>query len=130
MGMVQFNTVELSNDTITTTTETVVATLSGITTGRKKDVNLKGWFQLTTGTNTTAVTARIRRGTDITGTLVGEANPVTVGAAAGSTEQFDIAGIDAGVDLSGGTYVLTCQQTGASANGSALAAQLEATVID
>lgn len=120
-------TAEATTDTpLVTTAETVVATLSGVTTGRAKNVSLSAWAQLTTGTATTAVTPRIRRGTDATGTLIGEGNPVTVGAAAGSTETFEVATIDDGVDLAGASYVLTLQQTAATGNGSCLQAYIEA----
>lgn len=117
-----------TNTALVTTAETVVATLVGVTTGRALDVQLRGWAQLTTGVDTTAVTPRIRRGTDATGTLIGEANPVTIGAAVGSTEEFEIDTIDPGADLSNATYVLTLAQTGASANGSCLQASIEAYV--
>ncbi len=64
--------VQVSTDvTIVTTAETVVATLAGITTPRKVNITLRGWAQVTTGAATTALTARVRRGTTIAGTLVG-----------------------------------------------------------
>lgn len=113
---------------LVTTAETVVNTLSGISTGRATRVQLRGWAQLTTGTNTTSVTPRIRRGNDATGTLIDEGNPITIGAAAGSTEDFEIDVIDAGADLANATYVLTLQQAGATANGSCLQSSLEAYV--
>lgn len=124
----QYKSTITTDTPLVTTAETVVATLSGINTGRALNVQVRGWAQLTTGTNTTAVTPRIRRGTTITGTLVDEANPVTVGAAAGSTEDFEIDVVDEGADLAGASYVLTLQQTGASANGSCLQAGIEAYV--
>lgn len=119
----------ISSDTaLVTTAETVVATVGGVSTGRAVNIQLRGWAQLTTGTNTTAVTPRIRRGTTITGTLIGEANPVTIGAAAGSTEDFEIDVSDLGADVASATYVLTLQQAGATANGSCLQAAIEAYV--
>lgn len=118
----------IANVTLVTTAETVLRTLSGVSTGRKVNVGLKGWVQLTTGAGTTAVTLRIRRGTDATGTLIGEATPVTVAAAAGSTELFDIETFDPGADLASATYVLTAEQTGATANGTALQSYLEADI--
>jgi len=113
--------------TIVTTTETVVATLSGITTPRRTNITLRGWAQVTTGAATTALTTRIRRGTTITGTLVGEANATQVAAVAGSTEEVDVQVEDPGVDLAMGTYVLTVQATAATGNSTALQASLEAT---
>ena len=124
----QYKSPVTADTTLVTTAETVVATLSGVSTPRAVNVQLRGWAQLTTGTNTTAVTPRIRRGSTITGTLIGEANPVTIGAAAGSTEDFEVDVRDDGADIAAATYVLTLQQTGASANGSCVQAAIEAYV--
>jgi hypothetical protein len=104
----------------------VVCTLSGINTPRKTTVTVAGWAQITTGAATTALTARIRRGTDVTGTLIDEANPVQVEAAAGSTEDVEITVEDEGVDLANATYVLTVQQTAATGNGTCVQAAMEA----
>lgn len=130
MGTIEYSNHVTAETPLVTTAETVVATLSGVNTPRKTTVTIKGWAQLTTGTATTAVTPRIRRGTTITGTLIDEGNPVTVGAAAGSTEDFEITAQDENVDLAGGSYVLTLQQTAASANGSCLQAGIEASMPD
>lgn len=126
MGTSEFTSDSAVNTTIVTTAETVLATVSGVSTPRKTNVNLSGWAQVTTGTNTTSLVPRIRRGTDATGTLIGEGNPVTIGAAAGSTEDVEIRVSDPGVDLANGSYVLTVVQTGATANGTALQAGLTA----
>lgn len=117
-----------TNVTLVTTAETVVRTLSGVTTGRAVRILLRGWCQLTTGTNTTGVIPRIRRGVDATGTLVDEGNTVTIGAAAGSTEQFSLVVREDEMDASGLTYVFTLEQVGATANGTCLVAALEAIV--
>lgn len=118
-----------ANVTITTTTETVVATLTGISTRYASErVALHGWVQLTTGTATTTVTLRVRRGTDTSGSLIGEANAVSIGAAAGGTEQFDIDVEDTPGDVASQSYVLTAQQAAATGNGTALQAILEALV--
>lgn len=116
---------------VTTTTETVVATLSGVTLPRSgMTVQLNGWCELTAGTGTTAVTPRIRRGVDATGTLVGEGNALAGGVVAGSATPWDVAGNDTPGDLANGSYVLTVQQTGASANGTSLTAWLQAIISD
>jgi hypothetical protein len=117
---------EVANDSIVTTAETVLCTLPGVNTPRRVSVRLKGWAQVTTGAATTALTARIRRGTDATGTLIGEVNAEQIEAAAGSTEEVEIEANDEGVDLAGATYVLTVQQTAATGNGTGLQASLEA----
>jgi hypothetical protein len=122
---------EVTADTpLVTTAETVVATLSGVVTPRAVNVVIKGWAQLVTGTATTAVTPRIRRGVDATGTLINEGNPITIGAAPGGTEDFEMDALDVGADLSGASYVLTLQQTAATGNGSCVQAQITAKIPD
>lgn len=130
MGTITFNTETLTDTPVVTTTETIVATLSGIGTPRRTNVTARGRVDITTGTGTTAVTLRIRRGTAITDTLIGEANAEQVTAAAGSTESHEVEARDAGVDLAGATYILTVQQTAATANGSVLNADLHVAMPD
>lgn len=130
MGTKTFDVAVTTDTSIVTTTETVIATLSGVTTPRKCNIVLEGWAQITTGGSTTALTPRIRRGTDATGTLIGEGNPLQVAAAAGSTEEINIKAIDTNVDLASASYVLTVVQTGAIANGSCLQATLSAEMPD
>lgn len=127
--MIPYSSESATDVPLVTTAETVVATLSGINTSKPgQTVRLRAFAQLTTGTNTTAVTARIRRDS-VTGTVVNEANAVTVGAAAGSTEQFDVSCDDSFAgEVAGQVYVFTLQQTAASANGSALYSYLNADV--
>lgn len=118
-----------ADTTLTTTAETVIATLTGVSTpGPGRKITLKGEAKITTGGSTTAVNLRIRRDS-LTGTVVDESNPVQVEAAAGSTEDHDIMAEDIPTgEIFNATYVLTAQQTGAAANGSAIYAYLEATV--
>lgn len=114
---------------LTTTSETVIATLAGVTTPRPgMAVRLRGYYRITTGTGTTTVTTRIRRDS-IVGTVVGEATPETISAAAGGTEAHDLEITDtvAG-EIAGATYVLTAQQAGATGNGTAVNSRLEAEV--
>jgi len=130
MPITEYSSGVTANVTLTTTNETVVATVSGITTPRPGvKVVLRGWAQITTGGSTTALTARLRRGTTITDPLVGEANPEQVEAAAGSTEGIDIAFEDTPGELASGSYVLTVQQTAAAADGTSLQAELTAEVL-
>lgn len=117
-----------ADTSLVTTAETVIATLAGVTTKYgSESVRLRGWAQITAGTATTAITLRIRR-SSVTGTLVGEANPIQGGVAAASTSGLDIATTDTPGDVAGQTYVLTAQQTAATGNGTALQASLEAAV--
>lgn len=113
-----------TNVTVTTTTETIVATIDNVSTPRPGcKVRLTGNVQLTTGTATSAVTVRWRRGTAITDTLVGEANAQQVAAAAGSTEELTHIVEDEPGEVAKQSYVLTVQQTAATADGTALFAQ-------
>jgi len=121
----------VSADTIiTTTTETVAATSPQVkvpvATAR---IVIRGWLQVATGAATTTITLRIRRGTLITDPLVGESNPVNVSAAAGSTEEHVIQVSELVQDAADATYVLTCQQGAAGANGTILQAHVEVEVL-
>jgi hypothetical protein len=130
MGVKTFEGQATADTTIVTTAETVVATVSGVSTPRKCNVAIEAWAQITTGASTTSLVPRIRRGTDATGTLVGEGNLQTLAAAAGGTEEVYIKVSDNGVDLSNGTYVLTVVQTAASANGSCVQSSITAACPD
>lgn len=110
---------------IPTTSETVVATLSDVeTTGAGDAVDLQGSVDITAGTGATAVTLRVRRG-GVAGAVVRANNPQTI--AAGNTATLDIEATDNPGDVAGQVYVLTVQQTAASANGTVNHADLRAT---
>lgn len=126
MGHIFASSQEVANDTLVTTAETVVCTLDGISTPGRRTVRVKGWVQVTTGTGATTLTPRIRRGTGVTGTLIDEANAITLQAAAGGTEELELTAEDEGVDLANASYVLTVQQAAATGNGTALQAAMEA----
>lgn len=114
-----------ADTTLTTTSETVVATLDAPSPNRAGViVTVRGWAQLTSGTGTTAVTPRIRRGTTVSGDLVGEGNPVDV--TAGDTADHSITTDDPPGEVSSLNYVLTLEQTGATADGTAVQASLSA----
>lgn len=115
--------------TLTTTAETVLATLTGVQSQRPgQSVFLEGDFVLLTGTSTTAVVARVREDS-LTGTLVDEIETDTAVGAAGSTDPYRItAQHNPTGELSNKTYVLTASMTGAAANGTSVHASLKATV--
>lgn len=116
--------------TITTTTETVIISSGGIILPFQTALILiKAWAQLTTGAATTTVTPRIRRGTAVGGTLVGEANAITIGAAAGSNEQFFIMAMEGRSGEQSVEYSLTLQQASATGNGTVLQAGIEVEVL-
>lgn len=123
-------TMSTSNVGLTTTTETEIVQIDGVSLGPGRlSVLLFGWVQLTTGAATTTVTPRIRRGTDTTGSAVREGNPINVGAAAGSTEVFDILAEDPTPGEGTFSYVLTLQQASATGNGTALQYALQAILL-
>lgn len=119
-----------TNVTVTTTTEEV-AISSGIARVRRNSaiVMIAAWAVLTTGTATTTVTPRIRRGTAITDTLVTEANVVTIGAAAGSNEQFQIIAFEQLTAEQVVNYSLTLEQASATGNGTILQAGIFVLVV-
>lgn len=113
---------------VTTTTETVILTLPAVSTNGAQDtVALQGSVDITTGAGSTFVTVRVRRGTGITGAVVGAQDPIT--ATAGSTQNigFDVA--DNPGEVAGQAYVVTVQQTAATANGSVLHAEAQITLL-
>lgn len=115
-----FSAQALTDVTVTTTTETVALTLPSISTpGAGSQVTIDGALTMTYGTGATAVTVRVRRGTGITGTVVGEGNPLTVSAGNTSEQTFSV--VDTPGEVAGQAYVVTVQQTAATANGSVLA---------
>jgi len=117
LGFATFTT----NVTLTTTTETVVVSSDPVPAPRQTvNVCVVAWAQLTTGTGTTTVTARIQRGTAATGTVVGEGNAVTIGAAAGSTEQYLAMACEERSNVESLQYNLSLEQAGATGNGTAL----------
>lgn len=116
-----------ADTTIVTTAETVVLTVSGVTVpGAGARVKLAGTAFVTTGTGVTAITPRWRRGTDATGTLVGEGDPIAAAASTNATTTLQVT--DTPPDSAGLTYVLTVQQTGATGNGNITQAGGTATV--
>lgn len=108
----------ITTQVVTTTTELAcqVSDLIPMPTDTQK-ILIMGWVQITTGTNTTALTVRVRRGNGITGTVVGVAQAEQIFAAAGSTESRFFMAIDNVQNLDQLQYSLTIQQTAASANG-------------
>lgn len=115
--------------TVTTTTEKIVAQIDNVSVPRPgAKVRLFGSIVITTGTNTTALTPRWRRGTTITDTVVGESNARQVAAAAGSTEELAHSVEDTPGEIAKQSYVLTVQQTAASADGTVVFAEAWADV--
>lgn len=113
------------NVTLTTTTEGVVITSDLIAPPYDAvQAVILAWCQLTSGTATTTVTPRIRRGNAITGALVGEANAENLKTAAGSTEPFLIMVAEDLTRIASIQYSLTLQQAAATGNGTVLQASI------
>lgn len=129
MGKRGFSAYSGTDTSLVTTAETVIATLTGVSTNQPgQTVALRGQATITLGTGTTAIALRVRRDS-VSGALVGEPTPDQIETAAGSTETHDIYVEDQNAgEFAGRTYVLTAQQTGASGNGNALQASLAADV--
>jgi len=119
-----------TNVTLTTTAETVIVSSGRVPVPHHTClVHIRAWAQLTTGAGTTAVTPRIRRGTNTTGTLVGEANAETIKVTAGGTEPFGVEAIERRSNQESVEYSLTLEQTGATGNGTALQAAIEVEIL-
>lgn len=111
---------------IPTTTETVLATVAGVSTQTADAVlTLEAVAQISTGTGTTSGTLRVRRGVDATGALVGVAQAETV--TAGNTIDMELQVVDTPGEVAGQSYVVTYQATGASANSTSQQATLQVT---
>ena len=103
---------------IVTTTELVCVTSPLARTRRNSGIVLiAAYANIATGTATTHITPRIRRGTTITDTLVTDDTAVTIGAPVGSNEQFLLIAFEQLNAEQVVQYVFTVQQTAATGNG-------------
>lgn len=102
--------------TLTTTSETALLSstvnLENQPTGQGVSVN--GNFNVLAGTGTTALTIRVRAGNGIAGALIGTAVTYTLAAGASATVPYGV--LDPTL-IGTVQYTVTCQQTGASGNG-------------
>src|SRR5579859_7563589 len=119
MTVRQFNVQNNATQTLTTTSETIVLSLPAISTNGPGDtVSIQGKFDITFGTGATGVIVRVRRGSTVSGTLIGDAN--TISATAANTNDLPFAVEDTPGEVAGQVYVVTVQQVAATANGSVL----------
>lgn len=119
-----------ANTTITTTTETVSVTSPLAHVNRNSAIVLiMAYAELTLGTNTTAITQGIRRGTAITDTLVNEQNANQIQTAAGSSEHYSIVCFEQLQSEQVVQYVHTLKQTAATGNGTILSAGIAVLII-
>lgn len=109
-------------------TETVVCTLSGISTEFDgQNIHLRGWLKLTAGTGTTGGQLRIRRDS-LTGTAVGDGTANVIQFIASKVGDSTIEVDDPSRTLFAATYVLTYQGAGDTGVGTFTAASLVAQV--
>lgn len=124
----QTSTSSTTDVALSTTTETAVLTLSGVSLdGPSQSVLVFGYAAVTTGAGTTSLTFRVRRGTGVTGTVVGE--PATVKAGASESVSGAISVIDSPGEVAGQAYTLTVQQVAATANGTVTEAAVQAVIL-
>ena len=122
-------TTQVTNDTdvaLVTTAETVVATLEGTATNRPgQTLSFRASARIESGADSTHITLRVRRDS-VTGTSVGDPLAQEIVGAVGdvATYAYDCQDVNPG-EFSGRTYVLTAEQTAASANGESSTATLE-----
>jgi hypothetical protein len=110
--------------TLTTTAETVVLVGPRLQTPKETSFVLAvGVFTLAPGASTTAVTARIRQGTTVTGSVVGQ--PYTTAVVSGGANFSGMVMAFQQVQLNDYVQVcLTVQQAAATANGTVNGATL------
>lgn len=116
------------NQSITDTTETVIATLANINSrGSGYTIYFTGQAAFAVSAATTATTLRIRSGS-LTGTLLGSAVIVSGGVAADETAASGVVGatLTPDLEIAGATFVLTIQATAAAAAWNTTYAQLQA----
>lgn len=110
---------------VTTTAETVAATVQGISTEAGGDtVQLEGQLEVTVGTAGTSVVLKIERGSAAGSTLVIADTAVNV--AAGNTVNLSINGSDSPGEVAGQSYILTVTVGAATGNSTVTQAQLNA----
>lgn len=77
------------------------------------------------GSGTTTVTPRIRRGIGVGGAVVGEEIAIVISASPGNNEVFTLAVVDEQESQAAVSYSLTLQQSDATGNGTALFSSIE-----
>lgn len=120
-------TYSAANQTIVTTAETVIATLSSINSRSVGvPINLNGFAVVTLGASTTSLVLRVRQDS-LTGSVVGASSSTSTAQATLATVAAAIEVQDASaVEYANKTYVLTAVCTAATANSTVVAATLAA----
>lgn len=92
-------------------------------------VHIRAWCQMTSGTGTTGITARLRRGEAGNNVVVGEANGVTLAATAGGNEQVVVEAVERRENVGSVSYDFSVQQAGATGNGTFLQGLIEVEIL-
>lgn len=118
------STVTASAVTVTLAAETAILTAPAYPVNNPggQGVSIDGMVDITTGASTTAVVLRVRRDS-VTGTIVGAVTHTLAAAALGAI-PFDFLDTVATALVGSPVYVLTAQQTGGTANGTATVATM------
>lgn len=107
------------NVSVVTTAETIIATLPPINISLDfAQILLFWWFTFTSGTATTGVSVKLRRGATVAGAVI---NVITAASTVTAGNQIQLSGCYADVPgaIANQQYVLTIAQTAATGNGSA-----------
>jgi hypothetical protein len=115
--------------TVTTTTETLVA-YSGRAEISFQTIRalVKGWLQIATGTGTTGLQLRLRRGNGVGGSLLAGGNTQVVSASA--TDDFNIISAEQLLNQEYQDYSFTVQQVGATGNATVNLGSIEVEMIN
>ena len=112
---------------VVTVAETAVISTPPISTSLDGDaVVISGSLQVLTGTATTAITIRVRRGVGVAGAVVGDPIAHTIGAAVNADLPFTV--VDTPGAVAGQAYTVTYQATAASANATIGSSAVQVTV--
>jgi len=115
---------------VPTNAETLVATGALLTTANPNGkAVVRAWLQLTVGAGTTGITLTMYSGNAIGGRVVGTRTPDAGDFTAGSTSQFEAEFTDPFDNTSGVQYCVSVTQTGATGDGSVVAALIDTKVL-
>jgi len=105
-----------ADTSVVTTAETTAVVSDPITPATDgAEISIGGHINITTGAGTTSVVIRVRRGNGVSGTLVGETEPINLGAAVTDNAHFAVT--DSPGAVAGQQYTASVVQTAASGNG-------------
>lgn len=129
MPLAEYTSNVVLNSPTANAAETVIAQVQNVSNyAAGTRVHVRGWANITPGATTSALTFRLRRGVDATGTLVGVASNEGAGFTVGQADDWTVEGQENPAEIAGASYVLTVQQTAGTAGATVNAVELTATV--